>query len=80
MIIALPVAAKDIVRLLKQEVDLVEVVTSPGNFHTVGQYRQRFGIGDAQVIEICKKAYLRTVCDSRYVNYYTIFFLLLLRP
>ena len=81
MIIALPVAAKDIVKLLKQEADLVEVVTSPGNFHAVGQYRQRFvSIGDAQVIEICKKAYLRTVCDSRYVNYYTIFFLLLLRP
>jgi predicted phosphoribosyltransferase len=50
------VAPKDIVKLLKQEADLVEVVTSPSNFHAVGQYYQKFEpIEDAQVIEICKQ-------------------------
>ena len=57
LIIALPVAPKDIVKLLKQEADLVEVVTSPSNFHAVGQYYQKFEpIEVAQVIEICKQA------------------------
>jgi len=35
LIIASPVASKDTVKLLKQEADLVEVVTSPSNFHAV---------------------------------------------
>jgi predicted phosphoribosyltransferase len=57
LIIALPVAPKDIVKLLKQEADLVEVVTSPSNFHAVGQYYHKFeAIEDADVIEIRKQA------------------------
>jgi putative phosphoribosyl transferase len=41
LIIALPVAPKDTVKLLKQEADLVEVITSPSShFHAVGQYYQ----------------------------------------
>ena len=40
-------------KLLKQESDLVEVVTSPTNFHAVGQYYQKFEpIEDAKVIEM----------------------------
>jgi putative phosphoribosyl transferase len=43
LIIALPVAPKDTVKLLKKEADLVEVVTSPfSHFHAVSQYYQDF--------------------------------------
>jgi putative phosphoribosyl transferase len=56
LIIALPVAPKETVRLLKQEADLVEVVTSPSNyFHAVGQYYQDFNpVEDEQVKEILR--------------------------
>jgi putative phosphoribosyl transferase len=41
LIIALPVAPKDTVRLFKKEADFVEVVTSPSShFYGVGQYYQ----------------------------------------
>ena len=61
LIIALPVAPKDTVKLLKQEADMVEVVTSPSsNFHAVGQYYQKFEpIEDAQVIDICKRTQVK---------------------
>jgi putative phosphoribosyl transferase len=54
LIIALPVAPKDIVKLLKREADLVEVVTSPSShFHAVGQYYQDFKpVEDEQVKSI----------------------------
>lgn len=43
LIIALHVAPEDTVRLLKQEADTIEVVTSPSSFfHSVGQYYQDF--------------------------------------
>jgi len=43
LIIALPVAPKDTVKLLKKEADLVEVVTTPSSrFYGVGQYYQDF--------------------------------------
>ncbi len=53
LIIALPVAPKETVRLLKQEADLVEVVIRPSNyFHAVGQYYQDFNpVEDEQVKE-----------------------------
>ena len=61
MIVALPVATKEIVKLLEQEADTVEVVTSPSsNFHAVGQYYQKFEhIEDTQVIEICKQVQVK---------------------
>jgi putative phosphoribosyl transferase len=54
LIIALPVAPKDTVKLLKQEADRIEVVSSPSaNFHSVGQYYQDFNpVSDGQVIKI----------------------------
>jgi putative phosphoribosyl transferase len=56
LIIALPVAPKDTVILLKQEADTIEVVTSPSsNFRSVGQYYQDFNpVADEQVREIMR--------------------------
>ena len=58
LIIAVPVAQKDTVRLLKQEADLVEVVTAPppSNFVSVGQFYKNFEpILDDKVIEIMRR-------------------------
>ena len=54
LIIALPVVPKDIVKLLRKEADLVEVLTSPSsNFHSVGQYYHDFkAVDDEQVRSI----------------------------
>lgn len=57
LIIALPIAPKDTVSLLKKEADHVEVITSPftSNFRSVGQYYQDFNpVTDEQVIGIMK--------------------------
>ena len=44
LIIAIPVAPKETLNLLKNEADYMEVITSPStyNFKTVGQYYQDF--------------------------------------
>ena len=57
LIIALPIAPKDTVSLLKKEADHVEVITSPftSNFRSVGQYYRDFNpVTDEQVIGIMK--------------------------
>ena len=59
MIIAVPVAPKDTLELLKkeEEADHVEVITSPStsNFKSVGQYYQSFeAVQDEKVIQIMK--------------------------
>lgn len=56
LIIAVPVAPKDTVKLLKHEADIVEVVTSPSSiFHSVGQFYQDFSpVTDQQVMEIMR--------------------------
>lgn len=57
LIIAVPVAPKDIVKLLKNEADHVESITSPSSlsFRSVGQYYQDFSeVTDEQVIDILK--------------------------
>jgi putative phosphoribosyl transferase len=56
LVIALPVAPKETVELLKKEADHVEVVTSPSLFfNSVGQYYQVFEqVSDEKVIEILK--------------------------
>lgn len=61
LIIALPVAPKETVKLLKQEADIVEVVTSPSNnFRSVGQYYQEFNpVSDKKVIEIMRNQRVR---------------------
>jgi putative phosphoribosyl transferase len=53
LIIALPVAPKDTARLLKQESDVTEILTTPSQFHSVGQYYKEFNpVSDEQVIKI----------------------------
>ncbi|MDQ6863448.1 MAG: phosphoribosyltransferase [Thermoproteota archaeon] len=53
LIIAVPVAPKDTVGLLKLESDVTEVVTTPSQFHSVGQYYKEFNpVSDEQVIKI----------------------------
>ena len=56
LIIAVPVAPKDTVKLLKQEADAVEVVTSlSSTFRSVGQFYQDFNqVSDEKVIEILR--------------------------
>jgi putative phosphoribosyl transferase len=59
LIIALPVAPKDTLKLIKKEgeADHVEVITSPftSNFESVGQYFQSFEpIQDEKVIQIMR--------------------------
>jgi putative phosphoribosyl transferase len=56
LIIAVPVAPKDTVKLLKQEVDAVEVVTSPSSiFRSVEQFYQDFSqVPDDKVIAILR--------------------------
>jgi putative phosphoribosyl transferase len=56
LIIAVPVAPKDTVNLLKQEADTVEVVTSfSSTFRSVGQFYQDFNpVPDEKVIEILR--------------------------
>ena len=59
LIIALPVAPKETVELLRKEsaVDHVEVITAPSSFfNSVGQFYQNFQpVSDEQVVEIIKK-------------------------
>jgi putative phosphoribosyl transferase len=55
LIIALPVAPKDTVNLLRKEADHVEVITKPSFFNSVGQYYQNFEpVDDEKVIDIIK--------------------------
>jgi putative phosphoribosyl transferase len=57
-IIAIPVAPKDTLNLLKKEADYVEVITSPSvsNFKSVDQYFQNFeATPDEEVVKIMKK-------------------------
>jgi predicted phosphoribosyltransferase len=54
LIIAVPVASKDTVKLLKQEADAIEVITTPSStFTSVSQYYQIFDqVSEEQVITI----------------------------
>lgn len=55
LIIALPVAPKHTVDLLKSEAESVQVITSPSNFRAVEKLYQDFGaVKDEQVIGIMK--------------------------
>ena len=55
LIIAIPVAPKDTVTRLKQEADTIEVVTTPSNFHSVGQYYQDFNpLSDEEVLAVLR--------------------------
>jgi putative phosphoribosyl transferase len=57
LIIAVPVAPKDTLKLIMREADHIEVITSPStsNFKSVGQYYQSFEpVSDEQVIQIMR--------------------------
>jgi putative phosphoribosyl transferase len=56
LIIAIPVAPKDTVNLLKEEADGVEVITpQSSNFKTVGQFYHDFNpVADEQVTGIMR--------------------------
>lgn len=55
LIIALPVAPKRIMPLLKKEADCVEALRTPSDFETVAQYYHNFeDITEEQVIQIAK--------------------------
>jgi putative phosphoribosyl transferase len=57
LIIAAPVAPKQIVKLLKTEADYVEVITAPSSvsFRTVGQFYRNFDpVKDEQLLEIIR--------------------------
>lgn len=55
-IIAVPVAPKQTVKLLERECDQVNVVVTPMNFRSVGQFYQDFSaVTDEQVISIIRK-------------------------
>ena len=55
LVIAVPVAPKDTVRLLKQESDVTEVITSPSQFHSVGQYYKEFNpVSDNKSLKFCR--------------------------
>jgi putative phosphoribosyl transferase len=55
-IIALPIAPKNTIKLLRQEADTIEVVTSPStHFHSVGQFYQDSNpVSDQHVMEILR--------------------------
>jgi putative phosphoribosyl transferase len=56
LIIALPIAPKNTIKLLRQEADTIEVVTSPStHFHSVGQFYQDSNpVSDQHVMEILR--------------------------
>jgi predicted phosphoribosyltransferase len=57
LIIAVPIAPKDSINLLRKEVNHIEVITSPSssNFKSVGQYYRDFEpVTDEQVINIMR--------------------------
>lgn len=56
LIIAIPVASKKTVNILKSEFNHVEVIMSPTTFETVSQFYKNFEqITDDQIIDILKK-------------------------
>jgi predicted phosphoribosyltransferase/pimeloyl-ACP methyl ester carboxylesterase len=59
LIVAAPVAPKQIVERLKSEVDQIEVVRKPSDFKAVGQFYQEFkAVSDDQIVQIIKRRFL----------------------
>ena len=53
LVIAIPIAPKKTINLLKEECDHIEVIFQPSNFQTVSQYYKEFlPLTDKQVIDI----------------------------
>jgi putative phosphoribosyl transferase len=56
LIIAAPVATKQVVKSLKNEADEIEVIRNPSNFKAVEQFYQHFdAISDDRIVQIAKR-------------------------
>jgi predicted phosphoribosyltransferase/dienelactone hydrolase len=59
LIIASPVAPKQVAKSLEYEADQIEVISSPSNFKAVEQFYQHFNaISDDQIVQIAKKRFV----------------------
>jgi putative phosphoribosyl transferase len=59
LIIATPVAPKQVVERLKEEADHIEVVRNPSEFKAVEQFYQEFAtVSDDQIVQIAKRRFL----------------------
>jgi putative phosphoribosyl transferase len=59
LIIASPVAPKNVVKTLKDEVDEIEVIRTPSNFKAVEQFYQHFeALSDDQIVQIAKRRFI----------------------
>lgn len=59
LIIASPVAPKQVVKSLKNEADQIEVIRNPSNFKAVEQFYQHFDtISDDRIVQIAKKRFV----------------------
>jgi putative phosphoribosyl transferase len=59
MIIAAPVAPKQVVKSLKNEADEIDVIRNPSNFKAVEQFYQRFdSIADDRIVQIANRRFV----------------------
>jgi putative phosphoribosyl transferase len=59
LVIAAPVAPKQIVKRLKKEADKIEVVRNPSGFKAVEQFYQYFSaVSDEQIVQTAKRRFL----------------------
>jgi predicted phosphoribosyltransferase/dienelactone hydrolase len=59
LIIASPVAPKQVVKSLKNEADQIEVIRNPSNFKAVEQFYQHFdAISDDRIVQIAKRRFV----------------------
>jgi putative phosphoribosyl transferase len=59
LIIATPVAPKQVVKSLKNEADQIEVIRNPSNFKAVEQFYQHFdAISDDRIVQIAKRRFV----------------------
>jgi predicted phosphoribosyltransferase len=59
LIIAAPVAPKQVVKSLKNEADEIEVIRNPSNFKAVEQFYQHFdAIPDDRIVQIAKRRFV----------------------
>jgi putative phosphoribosyl transferase len=59
LIIAAPIAPKQVVKSLKNEADEIEVIRNPSNFKAVEQFYQHFdAVSDDRIVQIAKKRFV----------------------
>jgi putative phosphoribosyl transferase len=59
LIIASPVASKQVIKSLKNEADHIEIIRKPSNFKAVEQFYQYFdAISDDQILQIAKRRFV----------------------